>query len=376
MIADARDPEAPARAARLHRKLVAASRDDFLPVDRFFEIALYDPEDGYYARERSPFGAEGDYYTAAGVHPLFGRTLARRLLAVLKRLDGDGPVYVVEAGPGDGRLAAAILPELGELARRRPIRYDFLERSSSRAEETLARLGSLSRSAGIPVHPLESVGALGPFRGVVVANEFLDALPVRRLRRTGSGWVELGLRYSGERWTESEGPPATHVPGVPLPDSAEPGTVLEVTPAAEGFVREVADHLVEGAAILVDYAMDERELLAAHPRGTLAAVRGHRAVDDPFEEPGTMDLSTFVNLDRIRAAARSAGLTEIAIRSQAEALGAWGFPELLDRALRTTGSAEEEVRLRLAAKNLLFGFDRFRVLELGPAAARPPSAAT
>jgi SAM-dependent MidA family methyltransferase len=82
-----------------------------------------------------------------------------------------------------------------------------------------------------------------------------------------------------------------------------------------------------------------------------------------------VDLSTFVNFSRIREAGRSSGLVELSFRSQAEALGAWGLPGLLEAALRESGNAEAKVRTQLAAKNLLFGFERFRALELAPPAS-------
>ena len=151
-----------------------------------------------------------------------------------------------------------------------------------------------------------------------------------------------------------------------LPGALPAGCVVEVSPAAEALVREVADHLTGGRAIFIDFGLDERELLAAHPHGTLAVVRGHREVHDPLDDPGNSDLSMFVNFRRIRAAARAAGLTESLFERQAEALGRWGFPKLLDEALRATNSPADEVRFRLAAKNLLFGFENFWVLELAP----------
>jgi SAM-dependent MidA family methyltransferase len=118
--------------------------------------------------------------------------------------------------------------------------------------------------------------------------------------------------------------------------------------------------------LLDDYGMEEDELVRAHPEGTLATVRGHRSDSDAVTRPGESDLSTFVNWTRLRTVARAAGLEVVADRSQAEALGAWGFPRLFDEALARAGSAEAEVRLRLSAKNLLFGFQRFRILELAP----------
>jgi SAM-dependent MidA family methyltransferase len=142
--------------------------------------------------------------------------------------------------------------------------------------------------------------------------------------------------------------------------------VAEVGLQSEAFVREVADHLLGGAAIFLDYGTDGSELVAGHPAGTLAGFRDHRAVLHPLDDPGEVDLSAFVNFSRIRAAGRASGLTEIAYRNQADALGAWGFPALLDAEVGTATDAESLVRTRLAAKNLLFGFGNFRVLEFAP----------
>jgi SAM-dependent MidA family methyltransferase len=338
----------------------AAGADGFLPFDRFMEIALYAKDVGFYQRAQSPLGATGEYYTAAHVDPLFAETVAARVRAVRRALGDPSPFRIVELGPGDGTLAAGVVRALAS----EPDGWEYVlvDRALPRSQEAAARLAGLP----IPVRLVDSVSSLGPFSGVVLANEFLDAQPTRRLRWDGTRWREMGIRITAERVEASDGPTAPPVPGAPLPADPPPGLVFELSPLAEATVREVGDHLANGAAIFLDYGMDETELVRAHPTGTLAAVRGHRSLADPLELPGTADLSTFVNFTRIRAAARLAGLTEVAFRRQAEALGAWGFPDRLEAALRSAPSAEKRVRRQLAAKNLLFGFDRFRVLELAP----------
>ncbi|EQD38988.1 protein containing DUF185, partial [mine drainage metagenome] len=184
-----------------------------------------------------------------------------------------------------------------------------------------------------------------------------------RFLRAEDGWREQGVRLDGGRLVAATEAPRRPVGPLPLPSAADPGTVFEWSPTAEALVREVADHLVRGTFVIDDYGLDEAEILAAHPRGTLQTIRRHREGEDPLARPGEVDLSTFVNFTRLRAAAARAGLLLRADRRQAEALGAWGFPALLEAALARSRSAEEGVRLRLAAKNLLFGFDRFRILE-------------
>jgi len=358
------DPEETARSRAVVERLgAAADADGFLPFERFMEIALYADRIGYYERERTPLGVPGDFYTAAHVDPLFAETVAARLRSVRRALGSPAPFRVVELGPGDGTLAAGIAGALG--GDPPGWEYVLVDRSSARAREAAARLAN----SALPVRTESEVGALGPFSGVVLANECLDAQPIRRLRWDGGEWHELGIRIVDGRVVPAEAGPARPVPGAPLPSDPAPGVVVEVSPAAEGLVREVADHLAEGEAIVIDYGMDESELVRGHPTGTLAAVRDHRTLPDPYSAPGTADLSAFVNFSRVRAAARAAGLSEVAFQPQALALGAWGFSDLLGAALAAAPNSEVRVRRQLAAKSLLFGFDRFRVLELAPPAS-------
>ena len=349
------------RAARvLDRLRSAAGPSGFLPFDRFMEIALYAEGVGFYHRERSPLGTGGDFYTAAHVHPLFGAAIAARVRAVRRALSVSGKFRIVELGPGDGTLAASVASALNDEPT--GVEYVLVERSPARGQEAEERLRAASKS--IPVERSDSLAALGPFVGVVLANEFLDAQPARRLRWDGRAWRELGVRLTDTGVESADAESTRAVPGPPIPIPNEPGQIFEVSPAAEGFVREVADHLTDGAAIVIDYGQEESELVRGHSHGTLAGVRDHRPLSDPLEGPGTADLSTFVNFTRLRAVARTSGLAELSFRSQAEALGAWGFPDLLERAVRSASSSEAEVRVRLAGKNLLFGFGQFHALEL------------
>lgn len=362
------DPERTERLRELlHR---SADADGFVPFDRFMDIALYGEGVGFYGREASPFGREGDYYTAAHASPLFGSSVAERIRQVAATVPANVPVRVLELGPGDGTLGEGVVTRLGKyLDLRGRVEYVLVERSPGLAVRAFERVSAAGRSAGISVSAAAGIGSGGPFQGVVLANEVLDAQPARRLRWDGRGWRELGVRWSNDRLVGAEVPLSRPVPAPDLPHALTPGVLLEISPMAEGLVREVADHLVAGLFLVLDYGMEESELVAAHPSGTLAAVRRHRSVDDPLQEPGASDLSVFVNFTRARAVAAKAGLREFRFRRQAEALGDWGFPSLLEEAVRAAPSTEAEVRLRLGAKNLLFGFDRFWALELVASAA-------
>jgi NADH dehydrogenase [ubiquinone] 1 alpha subcomplex assembly factor 7 len=343
----------------VHARLLEAADGGFLRFDRFVEIALYSPG-GFYDSTETPLGQHGSFYTAAHASPLFGATIARRLLAERERIGAAAAFRVVEVGPGDGTLAfdaARSLPADGPRWR-----WTFVERSPTLRAALEARVERDGPGTPVDFDFAPSISSEGSLFGAVVGNEILDALPFRRLIQRSGGWRELGVRWNDPRWEWSESAEPVRPPGDPLP-AAEEGARYELLERSEGFVREVADFLADGAAILLDYGAGTDELLRGHPSGTLAAVRGHRPVD-PLEAPGTADLSAFVDFGRIRSAAHRAGLREHAFQPQSEALGAWGIAPLLEAAVDRASSPQEGVKIRLGAKNLLFGFQSFFALEL------------
>jgi SAM-dependent MidA family methyltransferase len=366
-------PEELARErALIERIRASAEADGFVPFDRFMDRALYADKIGYYTGPAHPLGRSGDFYTAPHVHPLFGRALARRVQQIHDRFVPDGPLRVVELGPGDGTLAATVVEELGREADA-AARYSYVlvERSPPLRAASLERAQAAGAGAGISVSTEEGVGSAGPFVGVVIAHEVLDAQPVRRLIYRREGWQELGVRAIGDLLEPAESRPSRPLPPNP-PAAPEDGEIWEHAAGSTACLRAISDHLASGVAIVIDYGMDAAELRRAHPTGTLAGIRRHRPVEEPWTHPGRVDLSCFVDFTRVRADAARFGLVELAYSSQAEALGRWGFDELLREALSSAPSAEVQVRTQLAAKSLLFGFDRFRVLELAPAGGVVP----
>lgn len=344
----------------------SVDEEGFLPFDRFMELALYAPGLGYYERPVSPLGPAGDFYTAPQLHPIFGATLGHHIADMLATFEMESPLRIVELGPGDGELAASIIAEVARSRPRGPtIDYLLVERSDRRAERALLRAQTAAEGTHLRPRCVPGLGAEGPFEGAVVANEFWDAQPVRRLRCLGGRWEEVGVRLDGGRLVEAARPLPESGRPVDLPEGVEDGSVLEIAPGAEANVREVADHLVRGRALFLDYGAEQEEILRTHRFGTLTAIHGHRVLDTTIEHAGDVDLSTYVNFSRIRAAARRAGLEWLDERSQAEALVAWGLADVKAR-WESTVAPEEALRGHLAVKKLLFGFPQFRVVELGP----------
>ena len=354
-------------SGRLRQRLAQAiaGAGGWLPFERFMSIALYEPGLGYYARGAPVFGTMpqdgSDFVTAPELSPLFARALARQLaqaLAAVAGRGGAGELY--EFGAGSGDLAAQLLEALAALGV--PVaRYTIVELAGAlraRQRERLAPYGERVRWLDAWPECIE---------GVVLGNEVLDAMPVTLLAFDGSAWHERGVTRDvagGFAWVDR---PTTLRP--PLDAPFVPGTVTEIHPQAEAFVRSLAQRLVRGAAFFVDYGFPAAEYyLPQRHMGTLMCHRGHRADADPLVDVGAKDITAHVDFSGIALAAQDAGLEVIGYTSQARLLLNCGFAELLQGA---------DLRARVGALRLVEEHEMgelFKVIGLARGLALPAGA--
>ena len=320
-------------SARLQQRIHAAiSRaGGWLPFDRFMSMALYEPGLGYYASGRRLFGtmpASGsDFVTAPELSPLFGRTLARQVAQALDAAQAD---EVFEFGAGTGALASQLLEALGPRVRQ----YSIVDLSGSLRERQALTLADFSDR----VRWLDELPA--QMRGVVVGNEVLDAMPVQLLHWDGARWFERGVAAAEGSLAWAERPTVLHPPA---DGPFVPGTVTEIHPQAEAFVRTLAERLVCGAAFFIDYGFPESEYY--HPQrsgGTLMCHRAHQSDTEALVDVGEKDITAHVNFSAIALAAQDAGMDVLGYTSQARFLLNCGLPELLQGAdIRTLAHAQK-----------------------------------
>ncbi|ABM63093.1 class I SAM-dependent methyltransferase [Halorhodospira halophila] len=281
-----------------------------LTFEAYMDRALYEPGLGYYRGGAARFGVGGDFATAPELSSLFSRTLGRQAAEILGHLGGGD---VIELGPGTGRLAAAALAELEHLDRL-PRRWRMLEVSAALRQEQEQTLAARVPHLLDRVEWLEALPADSP-QAVWIANEVLDALPVRRFVKRGDGVRELGVVAAddGFAWTELAADTALQQAvadiearlDAPLPD----GYVSEVCTRVAPFLRGLAEALPQGVMLWLDYGYPRREYyLAERHRGTLLCHFRHRAHDDPFFYPGLQDITAFVDFTAVADAALACGL--------------------------------------------------------------------
>jgi SAM-dependent MidA family methyltransferase len=296
----------------------------WLPFDRYMALALYAPGWGYYARGARQFGllpgSGSDFVTAPELSPLFGRALARQVAQALAACDSH---EVWEFGAGSGALAQQLIGELAALGRPL-VRYTIVDLSGSLRERQRERLAD---RAGI----VRWIDHLPPrIDGVIVGNEVLDAMPVQLLHFDGLAWQERGVVLAEGCLAWADRPTALRPPRDP---GFAPGSVTEVHPQAQAFIRTLAEHMHRAAAFFIDYGFPEAEYY--HPQrsaGTLLCHRAHQVDADPLADPGDKDITAHVDFTGIAVAGQDAGLEVLGYTSQARFLLNCGLPALLEAA--------------------------------------------
>lgn len=353
---------------------------------RFMELALYDPADGYYRVGAERPGRAGDFLTAPETHPIFGGAIARQLDEIWRRLGEPAEFVLREYGAGAGALGLAILRALagegpgGAVAASSglsaAIRYAPVEINDHRRADLVERLTGAGYGPALALdRPLDE-----PAISCVLANEFLDALPVHRVERRDGELRELLVDWHGGRFGEVSG--ALSTPALAERLAAErielaEGARAEICLELDGWIREVAAGLERGCVLIVDYGHPAVELYGPERvGGTLRAYAGHRVHDDPFVAVGRQDLTAHVDFTAVERAAAAAGLTTLGLTTQAEFLVGSGADELLD-AIRSDAATTIEgwLAVRSALGRMLDprAMGRFRVLMLGRGvAAEPP----
>ena len=301
---------------------------------------------GRYYASRDPIGTSGDFVTAPEISQMFGELVGLWLAEVWLRAGSPAPVHFVELGPGRATLASDAL----RVMKRQGLapQVHLVESSRELARVQRARLPGATWHDDLASVPDE--GAI-----LLVANEFLDALPVRQLVRTQAGWRERMVGLVDGRLAPVAGAQAMDA-AVPEPlRTASTGTIAETCPGAAAVVDEIAARLVAqgGAALVIDYG---------HDRGrcgsTLQAVRAHRHCD-PFEAPGDADLTAHVDFATLAMVAQQRGARWLGTVAQGQWLGALGIDA---RAATLAAAAPMQAEAIRAAARRLTGAEQMGTL--------------
>jgi len=326
-----------------------------IPFEEFMALSLYHPDGGFFATGKLRSEKAGDFLTSPEVSSLFGETLAVHVERERRRI-GE-PFSLVEVGAGSGSLLKSLLGSID-------VESVAVEASPAAREALSGLIGADNVRETIP----DSI------RGVVIANELIDNLPMSIAQRIDGEWRErwVGLDGAGLGFVDTVArPEVSSWLGEHAGEVADGGWV-EVQIAARDWLREVLRRLEEGSIVIIDYGDTAENLLPRRQDGTLRTYRAHHLGPHPLDEPGETDITADVNFSALVATAVGEGADAV-VHRQDDFLGELGLrdrlSELRREELAATRSGNEMERLRIRslkteAETLLHprGLGDFRVL--------------
>lgn len=264
----------------------------------FMAEALMHPTMGYYST-RDPFGADGDFVTAPETSQMFGELLGLCLAQAWMDQGAPSAFALVELGPGRGTLMADLIRATKGVP-------GFLDAADVHFVETSPTLRSAQQKQVPHASWHDTLDTIPDLPLFAVANEFFDALPIRQFQRADAGWheVQVGLKDGTLAAGLSDPAPLAFLDDR-IPDTS-PGDIVEYCPSASAICTTLGSGIANrgGAALIIDYG-DWRSL-----GDTFQALKNHRPVD-PFEAPGTADLTAHVDFERVAKSVAPARYTRL-----------------------------------------------------------------
>ncbi len=307
----------------------------------WMEACLYDEADGYYTRRRQAPrtgpGDDADFATSPTLHPFFAECVAEEIHAAYQALGEPEAFIVVEYGGGLGDLARDACAHLQATHGWTPT-WQHVEISPDH------QAAQVDPNAGI----VTAKEAPKRFTGMVIAHEFLDALPVHLIERRMGHWAEMIVGTDGRLMTGMPSKAGNDAaPAVDAPD----GHRVVANAAAKAWFKDVAKRLREGRILVVDYGDEGHRLWGRDAEwGTVRTFSQHKDGGSPLEDAGEKDITASIDFTQCRQWAAANGMTESFYETQEAFLLRHGVLDAINAADRST---QEGASLYLRLRQLL-----------------------
>ncbi|MHB8482394.1 MAG: class I SAM-dependent methyltransferase [Nitrospiria bacterium] len=359
-----------------------------LSFKTFMEMALYDPEGGYYSSSAEQFGVKGDFYTSPDVHPLFGRMLARQIAEMAEAFQDSSRFDLVEIGPGNGTLALQTFKTLREEYPRvfKKAACYLVEVSPSmirRQKEVFQTLPDIRDK----IKWVNSVKEIPKIEGCIFSNEFIDALPVYRVVWRNGKLLEIHVDFKAKQlavpvqsagfggiggvhevnphgslnMTEDRFVEVLLSPSQPeiehYFDSFNiewvDGQEAEVNLNADLWLADAARQLERGFVLTLDYGDLAEDLYSIKKkRGTFLCYRNHQTHSDPYQWIGEQDMTSHVNFSSLQKQGITKNLFPLGYTDQAHFLIGLGIIDEMEQFVQTLDDPGKDLSFR-AMKHLI-----------------------
>ncbi len=295
----------------------------------------------YYYATRDPFGVKGDFTTAPEISQIFGELLGAWIVDTWHKLKTPEKFYLLECGPGRGTLMQDALRVTGNIKDfQKAISLHLLETSSVLMQRQAGKLSSF--------HPvwhqdISSIPTDAPW--IMIANEFLDALPIEQMLFQDGVWLQRFVTCKQGVLSFVDLPAISS-----SPENRPENThgILEIAPLRDAFWRTLCSKIKQarGAALIIDYGY-----MQSASGDTLQAVMQNKHAQ-VLKNVGEADLTAHVNFKALCDQALAEGLDVAGPLTQAKFLTALGLHARLS-ALLQSANAEQAALIKSGADRLI-----------------------
>ncbi len=328
----------------------------------YMEMALYEKNLGYYVAGSRKIGESGDFTTAPEISPLFSQCLANRCLEILQEKQSN----ILELGAGSGIMAVELMLEL-ERELCLPEHYFILDLSpelKQRQKKTIEQLAPHLLHHFIWLDKLPE-----SFKGVILANEVLDAMPIELFTIHNSNIYQHQVAWKEDQLVEQLNPAPEQLSRLiaNLNINSNSPYTSEINLNLHGWFKGISEALSQGIIILVDYGYTAKEYYHLdRNKGTLICHYQHRVNELPLLYPGLQDITASVNFTAVAESADKADLQVVAYTTQAAFLASNNLEKFFIRRLEEL--PEEQYKLAQEVRTLSLPSEmgeRFKVIILG-----------
>ena len=339
-------PEPDIFAHELSKKLCAKihaaieENSGAIGFDQYMDLALYEPNLGYYTAGLEKFGEQGDFVTAPEISSLFARCLAVQCAEILAQMHTDA--CICELGAGSGSMAVDLLQELLHKDSLPKIYY-IIEPCAELRQRQQQKIGQKIPTLKQRIVWLQSIPKQ-QFEGIIVANEVVDAMPVKRIiidsvmaeysvtSNTGTSNKKTGA--APFKWQQKDASPKLQTTVQAMLDTLDQPLpkpyIADINFYIQPWLHTLNDMLHKGVILISDYGYARKDFF--HPQrglGSLICHYRHQVHDDPFLYPGLQDITASVDFTTIAETATSMGMQVTGFTTQAHFLIACGLEQFM-----------------------------------------------
>ncbi|MGB0495765.1 MAG: class I SAM-dependent methyltransferase [Kangiellaceae bacterium] len=338
--------EASAISNELSERIKTRIKNNGQPIDfqTFMQMALYEPQLGYYQNNLHKFGEKGDFITAPELSSLFADCIAESMSDTLNK---NGVSSILEVGAGSGRLAVDLIKALSS-QKNEPSQYYILETSASLQAQQKQLVEKecpdyLSKVIWLSELPKD-------FAGIIIANEVIDAIPCQIIEKTEQGWFYRDVDCENDLLRECLGKAVNsdELPCFLKQQDAEEqyltGYKTEIRKQASGWLSALSNSLSSGHILLIDYGYPSSEFY--HPQrtqGSLTCFINHHSHADYLQAIGLQDITAHVDFTDIATVSDKLGLQVGGFTTQAGFLLENGILEKSEAWLMSNENAANDI---------------------------------